>query len=257
MRLSPSTGRLFILAAVAFAALGAAVGGPTAAQAMDITIFRHAIAGSGKHVDVTRRIGAFSRLQMEGPIDVDARPAATPGVIVHADDNVEPLIETVVDGATLTVRPRKGASFRSGHKILVEITFPVLAATRQSGSGDLHVSHVEGARLDSSIGGSGDLRIDDARLGNFTLGISGSGDVTIAGHADEAHFAVSGSGDVDAMTLSARRVDVSVAGSGDVRTTATESLAASVAGSGDVVYDGHPHEVSRQVAGSGSIRPLH
>ena len=34
---------------------------------------------------------------------------------------------------------------------------------------------------------------------------------------------------------------------------ATEALDARVAGSGDVTYRGHPHDISRNVMGSGSV----
>jgi hypothetical protein len=258
----PLTAKTHLLAALAItaAAVATAFAIPaTPAQAMTITINGDGgsfVGGSGHEVAVARKVGAFSALRVEGSVDVNAHPG-TPGVVVHADDNIEPLIETVLEGDTLVVRLRRNASFRTPGKVAVDVTFASLAETQQHGSGDLHVTGVTGPRLAATIHGSGDLEIDGAQVGKFSLEIAGSGDAKLSGRADEAHFKVEGSGDVHAAHFPARRVEVDVAGSGDAEVNATDAIDARVAGSGDVVYEGHPHDVSRRVAGSGSIEARH
>lgn len=256
MRPMTATTHLITALAVTAAAIATAFALPTTADAMTIVVGKGgpSVIGSGHMVDAARSVGAFSAIRIDGPVDVDAHPAAAPQVSVHADDNIEPLVETVVEDGTLVVRLRRDAHFVSHRALHVDVGFTTLDATRQHGSGDLRVTGVQGRRLESAIDGSGDLRIDDARLGRYDLRVAGSGDVTIAGHADEARFQVDGSGDVHAAGLAARRVEVRIAGSGDAQVDATESLDASVAGSGDVSYGGHPREVTRHVAGSGSVR---
>jgi hypothetical protein len=256
MRQMPAATHLLATLAVAAAAVAAAFIIPSGAQATTISIYggsQARVAGSGHMVNVRRQVAAFTALRIDGPVDVDAHPGANPGVTVHADDNVEPLIETVVEGDTLVVRLAKGASFRTSHDMRVEVEFGTLAATAQHGSGDLHITSVKGARLESTIAGSGDLQIDDAQLGSFSVSVAGSGDVKVSGHADSAKYSVAGSGDISAANLAARRVDVSLSGSGDAHVNASEAVDARVAGSGDVVISGHPHDVSRRVSGSGSI----
>ena len=242
--------------AVTAAAVLAAFAIPLPAHAFALVIEGpggNTVHGSGKEVDVARKTGAFSVLRLDSSIDVHAHAGATPAVVVHADDNIEPLVETLVEGDTLIVRTKKGASFSTGHKMVVDVTFTTLTGAQQRGSGDLHIDGVSGPKFDSSIAGSGDLRIEQARLGAFTLSIAGSGDVVIAGTADEARFGIDGSGDIDARKLAAKKVSVSISGSGDARVNATEAIDARVAGSGDVTYAGHPHEVTRRISGSGSV----
>ena len=230
---------------------------PLPAQALTITLVGdgpNAVTGSGKEVSVARKVGAFSVLRLDSSVDVNAHQGAAQAVTVLADDNIEPLVETVVEGDTLVVRLKKGTSFRTNHKMLVDVTFTALSGSQQHGSGDLHIDRLAGPRFESSIAGSGDLHIDSAQVGAFALSIAGSGDVTIgSGTADEARFGIDGSGDIDAHNFAARKVAVHISGSGDARVNATESLDARVAGSGDVTYAGHPHDVSRKVSGSGSI----
>jgi hypothetical protein len=244
--------------ALTAAALAAAFALPTPADAWGLTIVTgdddgKAVVGSGHVVDVKRTPGAFSKLRVEGSVDVDARPGATPSATVHTDDNLAQFIETEVEGDTLLVRARKGSSFRTHGPLKVVVEFSQLTEIQQHGSADVHVFEISSPRLESSITGSGDLKVDHAQLGELRVSIAGSGDVSIDGKADEAHFHIAGSGDVRADQLVARKVEVAVSGSGDAHVNATDALDAHVAGSGDVTYRGHPHDISRHVAGSGSV----
>ncbi|HYP30247.1 MAG TPA: head GIN domain-containing protein [Burkholderiaceae bacterium] len=242
--------------AITAAAVITAFALPLPAQALTITLSTGSgdmIVGSGKEVGVARQVGAFSALRLDSSVDVQARRGATPSVTVHADDNIEPLVETAVEGDTLVVRLKKGASFRSNHKVAVDVVFTSLTSVQQRGSGDLHIDGISGPKFESAISGSGDLRIENAQVGAFALSIAGSGDVVVSGTADEARFGIVGSGDIDARKFPAKKVSVSISGSGDARVNASEALDARVSGSGDVTYSGRPHDVSRRVSGSGSV----
>ena len=254
-RFTSNATHLVATLAVTAAAVLTAFSIPLPAHALTISVFGdgNAVSGSGKEVTVARQVGAFSVLRLDSSIDVHAHQGATPSVTVHADDNIEPLIETAVDGDTLVVRMKKGSSFRTHHKVMVDVVFTSLTSVQQRGSGDLHIDKISGPKFESSISGSGDLQIENAQVGAFALSIAGSGDVIISGSADEARFGIAGSGDINARNFPAKKVSVSISGSGDAHVNATEALEAKVAGSGDVTYSGRPKDVSRRVSGSGSI----
>jgi hypothetical protein len=236
------------LAATA-AAIGAAYLMPVPAMAAS------SISGSGHEITQNRSVGAFTTLRVEGPIDVHAHPGTPGALVVHAEDNIVPMIETVVDGQTLVVRLSSHATFHTSHDMNVDVSFQQLTGVAIHGSGNLRVDDLTSPQLQATISGSGDLRVAHAALGNVTTDIEGSGDMTLDGRADEARFSIAGSGDVHADGLAAKRVTVHISGSGDADVNATESLEAHVAGSGDVRYSGHPAQVNRQVAGSGDIEP--
>jgi len=255
-RIAANATHLAATLAITAAAVLTAFALPLPAQAFTVNLFNgggNTISGSGKEVDVARSVAPFSRLRLDSSVDVHARPGATAAVSVHADDNIEPLIETSVDGDTLVVRMKQGASFHTHHNVVVDVTFTALTGAQQRGSGDLHIDRLSGPRFESSITGSGDLQIDDAQLGAFALSVAGSGDVVISGKTDEARLVVAGSGDIDARKFVAKRVAVSISGSGDAQVHATEAIEAKVAGSGDIRYTGHPRDVMRRVSGSGSV----
>jgi hypothetical protein len=249
----------FIAAAAvaAASATGTAIARPTSAHAQDFNVFGEVrgvmIVGSDNGVAVARKVAPFAMLRLEDSVDVTAHPGPKPGVIVHADDNIVSLIDTSVVGDALIVRVHKGTGFRTHRKVWVEVEFATLHATQQQGVGDLRVTEVVGSNLESSIAGSGDLQIDDVQLDAFTGSITGCGDLKIACHANGARFKIDGAGEVSAEGLVAKRVNVAIDGAGDAHVNATDFLDASVAGEGDVTYNGKPHNISRRVAGNGTI----
>jgi len=256
MRPNVTASRAVTTLAFAAAAFVAEFGAPAPAQAFTLIIGDsggRSVEGSGKLVDVHRNVGAFATLRIDGPLDVEARPGASPGVTIHADDNVEPLVETVVEGDVLTVRLRHGTRMHTNSKTRVEVQFTRLEATKQMGSGDLAVYDAKAPSLRAAIAGGGDLALHRVQADKLAVVVAGSGNVAADGQADEAKFSVAGSGDIAADGLVARKVDVHISGSGDARVHATETLAARIAGSGDIAYRGHPRDVTRKVSGSGSV----
>lgn len=214
--------------------------------------------GSGREQTETRAVDAFEAIAVAGSIQLQVRQAAQPSLTVSADDNVLPMVETVVEhgrhGATLRVRLQRGAvvSTRTPIKVLVEVVD--LKAIAAAGSGAVTVGALRTPGLHLSVAGSADVRIDALATEQLELRIAGSGNVVASGRARQLKLAISGSGDADLAALVADDVKVSVAGSGDAQVTADKSLSVSVAGSGDVVYGGAVGTISRSVAGSGSVR---
>jgi len=104
-----------------------------------------------------------------------------------------------------------------------------------------------------AISGSGDVVANGLDARKLAVSIAGSGNITLGGKAQSLDAQIAGSGDVRAGKLEAKSASVSIAGSGDATLWARESLHASIAGSGDVRYYGDPN-VQRSVMGSGNVR---
>jgi hypothetical protein len=190
--------------------------------------------GSGVVATDRRELSGFDRIKVSGSATVDVTIGSEWSVVVEADDNILPLIETVVTGGTLDIGTKSGASFLTSSQIRVSITMPALQAVDISGSGQL------------SAPGIGDSQ-------HLTVDVSGSGQVSISGVADEVGVTVSGSGEFDGRQFETARATVSISGSGEVVVWATERLDAEVSGSGSVRYIGDPAQLSTDVSGSGSI----
>lgn len=211
--------------------------------------------GSGTSASESRSVGEFQAVTLHGSMDLVVRQGAQ-SVQVQADDNLLPLLETVVEpgsnGSTLVVRWKKGHSLNSRSKVLVTVSTPRLSALASSGSGDIKLETFSSAALKLAMSGSGDVRFDQLTTEDLDITISGSSDVVGSGRATRLRIGIAGSGDVRLADLQADEVNIRIAGSGDAAVNAQKSLAVSIMGSGDVRYSGNP-SLKTSVAGSGSI----
>jgi hypothetical protein len=216
-----------------------------------------ATLGSGKPATETRAVGEFEAIALSGSIDVTVRQAAKEALEVSADDNLLPLIETVIEttpaGRTLVLRFKRGESVYPRSKLMVTVDVVKLGSLSIVGSGDMQVGPLKTPALKLSIAGSGDVRLQGLATESFEIRIAGSGDVRADGSARQLRLNIAGSGDALLADLAADEVVVSIAGSGDAKVHAVKSLNVSVAGSGDVEYTGSPVNLKTSVAGSGSV----
>lgn len=219
---------------------------------MDYGSGHHRVRGSGVKVEKVRALTAFTKLRIDGPVDVTLTQAALDQAAVVADDNIEPLIETVIEGDTLVLRLKRDAGFSTRSAPTVRVSARALQAIAVNGSGDLRVDSFKADSLGLSVIGSGDVRFGLLELKDLSVSISGSGDVQLAGRAEQQGWNLSGSGDVDARALAGRAAKVSISGSGDVALGVTEQLDAQLSGSGDLSYGGRP-QLRQSVSGSGEI----
>ena len=214
------------------------------------------VDGSGKVAEEARALTPFTAVVVTGPVEVRMKAADSERVVVRADDNIVPLIETRVDdGGRLVIGVKDGASFRTRNRMSAEVSFRELSSVLISGSGDLRADRVKASIFETTIRGSGDVVIESLDSDAVALSIAGSGDFTAAGRTAKLGVVIVGSGDVRAEKLEAREAAVRIRGSGDARVHAVESLQVDIAGSGDVRYRGQP-VVTKKVAGSGEVTPL-
>jgi hypothetical protein len=214
--------------------------------------------GSGTLGSEQRRVSGFTAVALRGPIDVTLRQGESESVQVRADDNLLPLVQTLVEGdgdrRTLRIQLKPGESVRTTHRIEVQVDLVRLDAVSAAGSGDIAVMALKTPALALSIAGSSDARVEGLDAARFAVDIAGSGNVRVRGRATRFDVSIAGSGNVQASGLEADDVSVSIAGSGDASVTAQKTLAVSVAGTGDVDYGGTAVLTRRQISGLGSIR---
>ncbi|WP_374435267.1 head GIN domain-containing protein [Inhella sp.] len=154
------------------------------------------IKGSGRVVEPQRALAPFSRVQVKGPVDVVLVQGEREEARVRADDNLEALVTTQVEGDTLTVALKPGASFSTRTDLRVTVSFKQLQALQLSSSGDAKLDRFKGEKLALELNGSGDLRIGQLEVRELSAQLSGSGDLQLAGSAERQDWSLSGSGDL-------------------------------------------------------------
>jgi hypothetical protein len=192
------------------------------------------VVGSGVVKSEPREVGAFTRVESAGSANVAIQIGEKESVVVETDDNILPLIDTIVKGDRLVIGSRESYSTRLGVKVTIVV--PALQETRLSGSGEIGVSGLAAQAFEAHV--------------------TGSGDIHLRGTSDSLNAAITGSGGIDATELSAGAADARITGSGKIEIVATKSLDAKITGSGDVRYGGNPARVETKVTGSGNVRPM-
>lgn len=209
------------------------------------------VTGSGKVQKQARQVGHFTGVALALPGTVELHIGNTESVTVETDDNLLPLVETVVEDGTLRLRTaRKDTNLRT-RNLKIVVTARAIDRLALGGSGSIEADPLRGARLEFAIGGSGTLNVKAVEADNVAVKLGGSGDLRVGGGtARNLSVSIAGSGNVEMGKVKTSSASVRVAGSGDATIWVQDSLDATVAGSGDVNYYGDPR-VSQSVLGSG------
>lgn len=214
------------------------------------------VSGSGTIESETRAVSDFRAVTLTGSGAVTIQQGDAYSLVVEADDNILPLIETEVNGDTLHIGFRAGTNMvNPSRTIQYRITAPNVDEITISGSGTVRADTIVAERFSATISGSGELEIDALTVADLRIGVSGSGDVQVAGAAQTQQIRVSGSGAYVAGDLASESAEMTITGSGDATVWVAERLDVSVSGSGNVAYYGSP-SVDQQTSGSGRVRSL-
>jgi hypothetical protein len=255
--MTQSLSRRRLLAACALACAAATAAIATApAIAGDWSFGRsEQVQGNGNIKRQVRELGHFNGLALSLPGQVEIRTGNTESVTIETDDNLLPLIETVVEDGTLKIRNKNKVNIRTRNlKIVVQTRGVDRLAL--GGSGSIDADRVQGSRVQFDVGGSGNIRVGKAEGESVSVSLGGSGDLKVnEGGARSLSATIGGSGTVDMARVRVDKASVTVAGSGDATLWVRDSLSLSVAGSGDVNYYGDP-KVSTSVVGSGGAHRL-
>lgn len=209
------------------------------------------IHGNGIEETEGRIVAGFDELKSEGAFDVHITNGDQYEVILCAESNILPYIETDVRNGKLRIHIRGLHNVRNRLPMEVYITVPHITSITQSGSGIITTDYFTPAHFDVLVSGSG---IIETAVDAVTIDavISGSGKLIFSGVADEADLLVSGSGSIDAYNLELRNCDAKISGSGNMWVNVKRFLKASISGSGNVFYYGNPR-IETHISGSGKV----
>jgi len=212
------------------------------------------VKGSGHVARETRQPGRFHGVSLSVSGSVDVRTGGDEAVTIEADDNMLPLIETVVENGVLQIRARKNAQL-DPRRLKVTVQAPAIDSLGVAGSGTVRADRLRGDKVALELAGSGSIDAAAIEAKSVSIEVAGSGNVRAAGAADSVDVSLAGSGKADAGRLTGREVAANVSGSGVATVTARQSLAAAITGSGNIAYYGDP-QLSRAITGSGAVRRL-
>jgi hypothetical protein len=199
------------------------------------TIVPNTVVGSGKVISETRNVSGFSSVELQGSANMEVTFGNAESVVITADDNILPLIETNVQTGQLIIRDKAKTNINPSTPVRVNVTIQALKGVTLSGSGKINVSQMAGDSL--------------------VINLTGSGSITVTGTVTAVNASLPGSGNIYCGGLHAKTAKVKLDGSGDIEIYASQSLDAGILGSGSILYSGNPAQVSKSIVGSGNITP--
>jgi len=210
------------------------------------------ISGNGNVVEDIRNVDGFSGVEVSTGIDVLLSQGDDFEVVVEADENLQEVILTELEGKRLVVRTDH-VNIRSARSKKVHVTLPELEELKISSAGDcIGETSFQCEDLRLSISSAGDLTLEvEAR--RINLDISSSGDARLSGSAEMLDANLSSAGDLNAFDLVARVVDVNVSSAGDARVHATEELEMNASSAGNIYYRGEAEVIRSTSSSAGSI----
>lgn len=214
--------------------------------------------GSGRAASETRAVSGFHGVELAVTGTLDIVTGDREELVVEADDNLLPLIETTVRGdGTLLITSKSGEGIEVKSPLHFKLSAKALDKITLTSSGNVHAhGKLAADRMNVSLPGSGNIAIDRLEAGALEVSLAGSGTIRVAaGGAASQQVKVNGSGDYEAGQFRTDVAKVSVNGSGACRVWAEKTLDVSSNGSGDVTYHGGA-QVRQRVTGSGTVRAL-
>jgi hypothetical protein len=209
------------------------------------------IRGNGIAATQGRLVPVFDKVKSSGDFQVHITKGNKFEVVLNAEENLLPYIETSVSENVLLIDIPGLHNVRNRLPMNVYITVPTLAGVKQSGSGNITTDYFITDKMDLFISGSGSISTAvDANIVDAT--ISGSGWMKISGDSNQSNLSISGSGNIDCYNLIVNYCNSNISGSGNMHVYALKSIYARISGSGYVYYTGSP-VIETSISGSGKI----
>ena len=217
------------------------------------------IKGNGQVKKETREVSNFTSLASQGSMNVQISYGTSNSIVVEADENLLPYIETSVENGRLMIKPKKNVNLRSKSRMNVYVSMTKINSLKLSGSGDINGSgaFTNDSKTEMGVSGSGNLKLSFDSFKDLDLSIAGSGNIDLKGNSTNTISAkVNGSGNIDCGDINSNDVDAKISGSGNVKVYASNSIDAKISGSGNVFYKGNATKINSKVAGSGKVMKM-
>jgi hypothetical protein len=234
-------------------------------------IWNHCVDGNGHRSNVTRTMGSFNEVVVNGEFEVQIDTGRASSVFIDGDENLLDLVVTHVSGNQLFIETEDHTCLQPTHPIVVTVTTSELRGIHLNGSGKVNCSGLQTDELSLYLDGSGEVTCHETKAfavfmviqgsgyiqcsmatENLTANLEGSGEIGLNGVAINAEYNISGSGRIQGGEMITDTCSCNISGSGRIDTRVNNLLNVTITGSGMVYYFGNP-VVESYISGSGKV----
>lgn len=215
-----------------------------------------AISGSGRVITEDIKIRSVASIEFNGIGNLYITQGESEGLIIEAEDNILPHIQTTIVNETLHiyVQERKGfLRLRPSVDINYYVTVKDLDSISYSGKGHLEVNPLTTESIEVRFGGVGTGAFEISAK-TIDLDLAGSGDFTLKGTSMDQRVSLSGDITYDAQEHTVSSLSMRINGAANGLVNVLDTITVDINGHGDLQYLGEPSLKERiSINGSGSI----
>ena len=213
------------------------------------------VRGSGAIVSETRVVKGIDRVDLATLGELQIIQGDEEGLVVSAEENILPLLETSVRGSTLEIRTEENVVVLPTRKVTYTLKVKNISSLSVSSSGSIDADKLDSQKLEIFIRSSGNIRIGNLTASNLRVHISSSGNVILKGRVVSQDVRITSSGNYLATDLQSQAAYVNISSSGNARIWVNDDLGIQLSSSGNVDYYGDP-QVASKISSSGKVNPL-
>jgi hypothetical protein len=213
------------------------------------------IKRTGPIVKETRVLAEFTRVEAEDNLNVFITQDTVQEVVIEAGENIVPLIETELQGATLFIRNRNRCNWTRSYDKPLNVYLKMKTIKYITNSGTALVKSLNAITepsFDLETKNSGDIQLT-VNNSVVTSHIFGSGDVILSGNTNQHFCDIGGTAYLYCkdLTTSYTYIHTFTIGPSEVKTTGT--IDCSIDGKGDILCFGRPTVVQQSGKGPGKL----
>ena len=211
------------------------------------------IKGSGKIVDETRQVPAFSALQVHNIVQATYEPADVASLSIRCDDNLLPFIDTRVEDGKLVIELKPNSSISPTNGIVATVKGPAVTRFEAAGASKIQATVQPTDRLFAAAQGASEVNLDGIAVRELHLEAEGASKLRATGQASQAQLTVAGASKIDAAELQATTATVEASGASHA-TVAADEVAGSASGASNVSLKRKPARNTIQTSGASSVK---
>jgi hypothetical protein len=220
-----------------------------------VAFFPGTVRGNGSLAQEARQVQGARGVDLAAPGDLTVQLGEAEGLLIEAEENLLPYIETSLRGGILTIQQPPGVSILPTQPVRYVLTVTSLESLTVSSSGNIAAPVLEADSIEIAIRSSGNITIAGLVCDRLKIEISSSGNLAVeVGAVGEQRIHLRSSGAYEGAEVRSQAAEVEISSSGSATLWVTERLDANISSSGNVVYYGQP-EISERTSSSGKLVP--
>lgn len=211
-------------------------------------------SGSGNVVNQTKNISSLNQVALNGTGTIIITQGNNESLVVEAEDNIQPNINTNVSNNQLNIYLQNNAPIPT-KTIKYYLTVKDLNSISIDGAGQIQSTSLITNNLTIKINGASQGTITDLKVNTLIIDINGAGKLNLAGTANNQTIKIFGAGNYSAKNLTSKIASINIDGGGSTVLRVSDLLNVIINGAGDISYIGNP-QITKQINGAGNVKQI-